>query len=93
MTEAQNIKAFKDSFEASRKRVYDALDKILVKLFGYVPDNPGELKVTRDVYTKAMHEVQEETGLKEGDPDFMLFVMEQLSRSPKFENEEVKKEK
>ena len=84
MTEAQE-------FETSVKRAYDAHDKLLQKLFGYVPKNPGELTVSREDYTVAMEAVQKETGLIEGDPDLVLFVLEQLSRSPKFsEKKEVK---
>lgn len=79
-------------FEKSRKRVYAAHDALLVKLFGYVPEVPGELTVDRPAYVKAMHEVQEEYGLVDGDSDMVLFVLEQLSRSPRFAKEEVDNE-
>lgn len=38
----------------------------------------------RKVYTKAMKEVQIEFQLEEGDPRLVLFVLEQLCRSPRF---------
>jgi len=75
-------------FEKARKRVYEAHDSLLIKLFGYIPGEPGNYTVSRSAYTKAMHEVQKETGLVEGDPDMILFVLEQLSRSPRFLDEE-----
>lgn len=74
-------------FNDSMARVKSAQDELLKKLFGSVPDNPGEHVVTREAYTKAMKDVQAEFGLVEGDPDLVLFVLEQLSRSPRFEND------
>lgn len=74
-------------FNKSRKRVYEAQDALLTKLFGYVPDEPGCHFVTREAYTKAKIEVQKEFGLVEGDSDLVLFVLEQLSRSPRFLDE------
>lgn len=76
-----------EQFERSRKRVYDAQDDLLTKLFGSVPENPAEFEVTREEYIKAMDEVKAEHGLQEGDPDLVLFVLEQLSRSPRIKEE------
>jgi hypothetical protein len=67
---------------------------LLTKLFGSVPEAPGKCEVTRSAYKKAMNEVKEEFSLVEGDPDTVLFMLEQLSRSPRFieegEDENVK---
>jgi len=52
-------------------------------LFEFVPQRPGDYVVERKVYIKAMFEVEQETQLGEGDPRLVLFVLEQLSRSPK----------
>jgi hypothetical protein len=77
-----------EEFERSRKRVYEAHNALLTKLFGSVPDQPYKHEVTRKVYKQAMEEVKKEFGLEEGDPDLVLFVLEQLSRSPRFSDEE-----
>ena len=61
-----------------------AHDNLLKKLFGFVPENPGDYFIERKAYTKAMKEVQQEFQLEEGDPRLVLFVLEQLSRSPRF---------
>lgn len=71
-------------FEASVNRVSRAHNALLTKLFGFVPENPGEYIVSHKEYIKAMEEVQQEFRLVEGDPDFVLFILEQLSRSPRF---------
>lgn len=83
-----NKQDYEKEFEASRKRVYEAHDTLLKKLFGYVPGDPENYTVTRSAYKEAMHEVQDEYQLVEGDPDMVLFVLEQLSRSPRFIDEE-----
>lgn len=73
-----------DNFNNDRRYVYDAHNKLLRILFGFVPENPSDYLVERKVYAKAMKEVQKEFGLEEGDPRLVLFVLEQLSRSPRF---------
>lgn len=77
-----------EEFRASMQRVVRAHDELLRRLLGFVPERPGDYIVTRRDYAKAMQSVQKEFGLVEGDPDFILFVLEQLSRSPRFVNEE-----
>lgn len=72
------------NFNNDRKYVYEAHDNLLKKLFGFVPENPGDYLVERKVYAKAMKEVQKEFRLEEGDPRLVLFILEQLSRSPRF---------
>lgn len=73
-----------DDFNNDMRYVYAAHDSLLTKLFGFVPENPGEYFVERKVYIKAMREVQKDFQLEEGDPRLVLFVLEQLSRSPRF---------
>lgn len=73
-----------DPFIKSMQRVAKIHDELLKRLFGFVPDKPETLVVSRKKYTKAMKSVQQDFDLVEGDPDFILFVFEQLSRSPLF---------
>ncbi|OLN28960.1 hypothetical protein [Desulfosporosinus metallidurans] len=73
-----------DPFQESMQRVAKAHDKLLQRLFGFVPDQPETYVVSRKKYTKAMKSVQQDFDLVEGDPDFILFIFEQLSRSPRF---------
>ena len=72
-----------NNFEKSRRHVYHAQDALLKKLFGFVPDRPGDYSIARNVYIKAMLEVQKDFELEEGNPILILFILEQLSRSPK----------
>ena len=76
-----------DEFEASIQRAARAHDELLSRLFGYVPQTPSELVVSREDYTIAMQSVQNDFGLVEGDRDLVLFILEQLSRSPRFMND------
>lgn len=73
-----------DNFNKDRAYVYMVHDNLLKKLFGFVPENPGDYYVKRKTYTTAMKEVQKEFHLEKGDPRLVLFVLEQLSRSPRF---------
>lgn len=73
-----------DPFQESMQRVAKAHDKLLQRLFGFVPDQPETYVVCRRKYAKAMKSVQQDFDLVEGDPDFILFIFEQLSRSPRF---------
>ena len=73
-----------DPFIKSMQRVAKAHDELLQRLFGFVPDKPENLVVSRKKYAKAMKIVQRDFDLVEGDPDFLLFIFEQLSRSPRF---------
>lgn len=73
-----------ENFNKDRKYVYAAHDNLLKKLFGFVPENPSDYFVERKAYAKAMKEVKKEFQLEEGDPRLVLFVLEQLSRSPRF---------
>lgn len=73
-----------DPFQESMQRVTKAHDKLLQRLFGFVPDQPEIYVVSREKYAKAMKSVQQDFDLVEGDPDFILFIFEQLSRSPRF---------
>lgn len=68
----------------SMQRVAIAQEELLRRLFGFVPDQPENYVVTREDYTKAMKSVQKDFDLVEGDPDLVLFILEQLSRSPRF---------
>ena len=74
-----------DLFKKSMQRVAKAHDELLRRLFGFVPDEPATYVVTRRKYTKAMKSVQKDFDLIEGDPDLVLFIFEQLSRSPRFD--------
>lgn len=71
-------------FEASMQRVVRAHDELLRRLFGFVPEKPGDYVVRREDYARVMESVEQDFGLEEGDPDLVLFVLEQLSRSPRF---------
>lgn len=73
-----------DQFEKSMQRVTKAHDELLKRLFGFTPDEPRTFIVEREDYTKAMKSVQRDFDLMEGDPDFVLFILEQLSRPPRF---------
>ena len=72
-----------ENLEKDFQYVHDAQDRLLKKLFGFVPERPGDYVVDRKAYIKAMFEVEKEFQLGEGDPRLVLFVLEQLSRSPK----------
>lgn len=73
-----------ENFNNDRRYIYEAHDHLLKKLFGFVPENPSDYLVERQVYAEAMKEVQKEFQLEEGDPRLVLFILEQLSRSPRF---------
>jgi hypothetical protein len=72
-----------NSFEKDMQYVYVPQDSLLKKLFDFVPDRPGDYSMDRKVYIKAMLEVQKEFQLEEGNTKLLLFILEQLSRSPK----------
>ena len=78
-----NLEVDIDTFEKNRLHVYHAQDALLKKLFDFVPDRPGDYSIDRNVYIKAMLEVQKDFELEEGNPILILFILEQLSRSPK----------
>lgn len=88
MIEGINVIIQGQEFNKSMKRVAEAQDALLTRLFGSVPENPADYEVTREEYRKAMEETQKEFSLVEGDPDLVLFVLEQLSRSPRFKEVE-----
>ena len=73
-----------EPFQKSLKRVAKAQDELLRRLFGFIPDQPETYVVSREKYAKAIKSVQQDFDLVEGDPDFILFIFEQLSRSPRF---------
>jgi len=75
-------------FASSVTLVSKAHDELLRRLFGEIPENVGSLVVSKEKYTEVMKEIQKEYGLGEGSPNHMLFVFEQLSRSPKFKEDE-----
>ena len=75
-------------FASSVILVSRAHDELLRRLFGKIPEDVGSLVVSREKYTEAMKEIQKEYGLGESSPNHMLFVFEQLSRSPKFKEDE-----
>lgn len=72
-------------FADSMRVVAEAHDELLKRLFGEIPEDVGSMVVSKEKYTEVMKEIQREYGLVEGNPDLMLFVFEQLSRSPQFE--------
>ncbi|MBK5243239.1 hypothetical protein [Clostridium sp.] len=55
----------------------------LEKDFQFVPERPGDYVIDRKAYIKAMFEVENEFQLGERGPRLVLFVLEQLYRSPK----------
>ena len=73
-----------DPFIKSMRRVAKAHDELLLRLFGLMTNEPETYVVSRKKYTEAMKSVQSDFNLIEGDPDFVLFIFEQLSRSPRF---------
>lgn len=75
-------------FEDAMQIVRKAHDELLKRLFGKVPEDVSSMIVSRERYTETMKEIQKEYGLVEGNPVLMLFVFEQLSRSPQFEEED-----
>jgi len=75
-------------FASSVALVSGAHDELLRRLFGEIPADVGALVVSKNKYTEVMQEIQKEYGLGEGSPNHMLFVFEQLSRSPIFEEDE-----
>lgn len=72
-----------DPFIKSMRRVAKAHDELLLRLLGSVTE-PETYVVSRKEYTEAMKSIQHDFDLVEGDPDFVLFIFEQLSRSPRF---------
>lgn len=80
-----------ESLEKDFYYVHVAQDNLLKKLFGFVPEHPGDYSVSRKVYVKAVKEIQKEFHLEEGNPKLVLFVLEQLSRSPKIINSQRRK--
>ena len=82
---AQEEKNFADNMQIVAK----AHDELLQRLFGEVPQDVSTMTVSRERYTEVMEKIQKEYGLTEGNPALVLFVFEQLSRSPKFEEDEV----
>ena len=75
----ENIKSFNNDI----RYVSIVQDSRLKNLFGFIPVHPADYIVDRKAYIKAMIKVQQEFQLEEGDPRLVLFVLEQLSRSPK----------
>lgn len=69
-------------------RVTRAYNAFMMRLFGHVPLTPGIHSTDRETYTKTMQEIQEEYGLKQGEPDFLEWILTMLGRSPQiYENE------
>ena len=78
-------------FEIERQKACTAQDALLIRLFGTVPAVPGDFETTREEYEKAMLSTEVEYGYTAGNPNLVLFVLEQLSRSPRFSaSEEIK---
>lgn len=73
-----------ENFNNDMRYVYVAHNKLLKKLFGFVPENPSDYLVERKVYAKALKEVQKEFHFEDGEPKSTLFVLEQLIHSPRF---------
>lgn len=71
-------------------RISDAYETFMLALFGEVPKNPQEHTVSRATYDEKMRAVQEDFNLKEGDPEFLEWIITLLARSPKFEQEGTK---
>ena len=65
-----------------------ASEAFLIELFGSVPDDVQEKTVSREDYTKALHKVQDDFGLKQGHPEFISWVFALLGNSPQIEGEE-----
>lgn len=71
------------TYDELLKLVSEAHEDLWKKLFPKVPeDKPFAFSVKRSVYTKAMKEVQEERGLKEGHPAFLMWTLYQIGHSP-----------
>lgn len=62
-----------DEFTTSMQRVARAHDELLRRLFGFVPERPGDFVVRREEYARVMESVAQDFGLEEGDPDLVLF--------------------
>jgi hypothetical protein len=82
--QAQEMKAFEDA----RLKATKAVDTLLQKLFGSVPEKPSDFVASRADYKKSMEEVEQEFGYTDGNPDVILFILEQLSRSPRLTDTE-----
>jgi len=85
-TETYTTEPTKEGIENLEKDfhyVHDAQDSLLRKLFGFVPQRPGDYTVKHTSYIKTLFEVAQEFQLVEGDPRLALFVLEQIFRSPK----------
>lgn len=57
-------------------------EEFLHKLFGDVIPVGDAYQADREAYTRAMHEIQEKYGLKQGHPDFPAWLMTLLIHSP-----------
>lgn len=70
-----------------RDRLTEAHNEMMMELFGEVPKEPGTLQVDRDKYKESLHRVQNKYGLRQGDPDFLEWVLTALGRSPMLTSE------
>lgn len=72
-------------FELSIKRASEAQDALLQKLLGQVPNNPADFEVTKSAYKEAAAIIEREYNFTESEG--VLFLLEQLSRSPRIAEE------
>lgn len=70
-------------------RISLAYREFLVLLFGYVPQLPSDLWVSRDSYVQAMNAIEEKYKLEVGDVDFLEWRLTLLGRSPKVKDDEI----
>ena len=77
------------TLEAQMERVRKIHDEFLYELFGdKIPEDLSRIVVSREAYTKARDTIEKKYGLRQGHPDYLLWVLQQLSRSPYIEKEE-----
>ncbi|MFZ3132215.1 MAG: hypothetical protein WA125_14260 [Desulfosporosinus sp.] len=84
VNKVDNNDVSQDDFVRSMQRAAEAQDELLRRLFGFIPQHPDHHYVDRERYIKVMNSVVQDFKLLSGDPDLVLFVFEQLSRSPRF---------
>ncbi len=78
--------------EEQLQKIQKVHDEFLMELFGEVPDNLKDKKVTREQYNEAKAKIEKKHGLMQGHPAYMLWVLQQLGKSPWVYEEDTKDE-
>lgn len=69
-------------------RLAIAFHKLMIELFGMLPEQLHEREVSRSTYTNALRKVEAECDIKQGDEDYLEWVLTLVGRSPKIVEDE-----